>query len=127
MFALDGICWALLARLANRTAWRGLIALFMSVQLLGLAWLIFGRLSHGGWDRWLPKFAIASVFIWHCLGLPLVLLVALAVLPILLFKAAIALIARRHQSVLAPPAYQLPCIHMQCHCFAMADVTSPTT
>src|SRR5438128_9569959 len=106
MFALDGICWALLAGLAKRTAWRSLIALFMSVQLLGLAWLIFGRLSHGGWDRWLPKFAIASVFIWHCLGLPLVLLVTLAVLPILLVKAAVALIARRHRSEPAPRADQ---------------------
>ena len=94
MFALDGICWAILARLADRTPWRSLIALFMSAQLLGLAWLIFGRLSHGGWDQWLPKFAIASIFIWHCLGLPLLLLVTLAVLPFLLVKAAVARIAR---------------------------------
>ena len=98
MFALDGICWALLARLAKRTAWRSLVGLFMSFQLLGLAWLVFGRLSHAGWDRYLPKFAIATVFIWHCLGLPLVLLVALAALPILLVKAAVALIARGHRS-----------------------------
>lgn len=97
MFALDGICWALLARLANRTAWRSLIALFMGVQLLGLAWLIFGRLSPGGWDRWLPKFVVTAVFIWHCLGLPLVLLVTLAVLPILVVKAAVALIAPRRR------------------------------
>jgi uncharacterized protein len=98
MFALDGICWALLTWLARRTAWRRLIALFMSVQLVALAWLIFGRLSHGGWDRWLPKFAITSVFIWHCLGVPLVFLVTLAVLPILMVKAAVSLIARRRRS-----------------------------
>ena len=122
MFALDGICWALLAGLANRGAWRSLIALFMSVQLLGLAWLIFGRLSHGGWDRWLPKFVITSVFIWHCLGLPLVLLIALAVLPILLVKAAVTLIARRHRSEPAAPADQPAWSRRQFLGFAAATV-----
>jgi uncharacterized protein len=103
MLALDGVCWAVLVRLANRPAWRGLIALFMSIQLLGLISLTFGRLSHAGWDRYLPKFAIASVFIWHCLGLPLVLLITLAALPILLVKAAVAFISRRPRSEPAPP------------------------
>ena len=96
MFALDGICWALLARLANRTSWRHAITLFMGAQLIGLAWLILGRLSHAGLDRLLPKFAVAAVFIWHCLGLPLVLGLAVTIFPILLVKAAVGFF-RRHQ------------------------------
>jgi len=92
MFPLDGICWALLDRLAHGTGWRKVIALFMSLQLVGLACLAFNRWSHGAVDRWLPKFAVASVLIWHCLA---VLLISLAAVPILLFKAIVALMARR--------------------------------
>src|SRR5437879_5644244 len=104
MFALDGICWALLARLANRTSWRPVITLFMGAQVIGLAWLIFGRLSHSGWDRLLPKFAVAALFIWHCLGLPLVLGLAIAFLPILLVKAAVGFFKRPQSAEAASPA-----------------------
>jgi uncharacterized protein len=106
MFALDGICWALLARLADSTASRRVIALFMGAQFIGLAWLIFGRLSYAGWDRWLPKFAVAAVFIWHCLGLPLVLGLATAILPILLVKAAVGFFKRHQPGELASPDHR---------------------
>jgi uncharacterized protein len=104
MFALDGICWALLARLANRTSWRPVITLFMGAQVVGLAWLIFGRLSHSGWDRLLPKFAVAALFIWHCLGLPLVLGLAIVFLPILLVKAAVGFLKPHQSGETVPPA-----------------------
>ena len=97
LFALDGVGWALLARVTRGTAWRYLLALFMIAQLVGLAWLLFGRFSQTGWDRLLPKFAIISVFLWHCLGLPLLLLLGLLVLPVFLIRAAIAFLHRRTQ------------------------------
>ena len=89
LFALNGIWWVGSARLTNRTALRRLIALFMGAQLVGLAWLFSGRLSHTGWDRWLPKFAIAALFIWHTLILPLLLALMVAALPIWLLRAAL--------------------------------------
>ena len=52
MFALDGICWALLARLANRTAWRSLIALFMSVQTTGPCMAYFWPVVSRRLDWW---------------------------------------------------------------------------
>ncbi len=89
LLALNGIWWVGSARLTNRTALRRLIALFMGAQLVGLAWLFSGRLSHTGWDRWLPKFAIAALFIWHTLILPPLLALMVAALPILLLRAAL--------------------------------------
>jgi predicted MPP superfamily phosphohydrolase len=98
LFALDGIGWGLLARLARRTPWRYLVALFMVAQLVCLGWFVFGRLSPTGWDRFLPKFAIASVFLWHCLGLPLLLGLAVLALPAFLIKAGIGFFRCRSEA-----------------------------
>jgi uncharacterized protein len=100
--ALDGIGWALMACLARRTPWRYLVALFMIAQLVCLGWFVFGRLSQTGWDRFLPKFAIAGVFLWHCLGLPLLLGLAVLALPVFLIKAAIGFFRRRSE-IASPP------------------------
>jgi predicted MPP superfamily phosphohydrolase len=102
LFAFDGIVWALLARLARRKRWRYVVALFMMAQLLGLGWLLFGRFSQSGWDRFLPKFAIICIFLWHCLGLPLVLLLGLLVLPVLIIKAVVGFFQRRASASSAP-------------------------
>ena len=89
LFALDGIGWGVLARLTRRSKWRYLLVSFMIAQLAGLAWLLFGRFSGLGWDRFMPKFVITSVFIWHCLGLPLLLGLTLVALPFLAIKVAL--------------------------------------
>lgn len=89
IFALDGIWWAVSARLARRTAWRSLNTFFMSAQVASLAWLLFGRLSRVGWDRWLPKFAVTALFIWHTLLLPLLLALVVAALPVLLITVVV--------------------------------------
>jgi predicted MPP superfamily phosphohydrolase len=102
LFALDGVAWAWLARLARRTTWRYFLALFMAAQLIGLAWLLSGRFSQTGWDRLLPKFALSCIFLWHCLGLPLTLLLGLLVLPIFLLKAIIGFFLRRSKATPAP-------------------------
>jgi hypothetical protein len=60
--------------------------------MLCLVWLIASRLLQNGWDRWLPKFATATLFIWHFLGLGLFSLIALVLIPILL----VAKIATSH-------------------------------
>jgi predicted MPP superfamily phosphohydrolase len=81
---MDGTWWAISARLARGRFWRRLNSIFMSAQVLGLAWLFVGRVSGTGGDRWLPKFAVTAVFIWHTLLLPLLLALVVVFLPFLL-------------------------------------------
>jgi uncharacterized protein len=82
MLLLDAICWWLLARLTHFQLGRILLALFMSAQIIGLLWLIGGRLLQTGWDRWLPKFAVSALFIWHFIGLGVFSVVGLGLVPI---------------------------------------------
>jgi predicted MPP superfamily phosphohydrolase len=102
LIALDGISWALLARLAGRTQWRRVVTVFMAAQLVGLGLFLFGRLSQTGWDRFMPKFAIVCVFLWHCLGAPLLLVVSVVVVPLVLIKRAITFFRRRSAVVTTP-------------------------
>jgi predicted MPP superfamily phosphohydrolase len=97
MVALDAIWWIVSARLARRTMWRGLVAMFMGAQIIGLAWIIFGRLLHARWDWWLPKFAASSVFIWHFLGLGLLILLGYALLPVFLIIAIARFFSNRRK------------------------------
>src|SRR5947208_115075 len=89
MLLLDAICWRVLARLTHFQFGRILIAVFMSAQMIGLLWLIGGRLLQTGWDRWLPKFAVSALFIWHFIGLGLFCAVALGLVPILVVQKII--------------------------------------
>ena len=98
IFALDAVWWAVSARLARSGAWRILITLFMTAQVVGLAWLFYGRLSHRGWDRWLPKFAVTAIFIWHTLLLPLLLALTVIALPFLLVTLAVRFLQRTPQA-----------------------------
>ncbi|MDQ2824543.1 MAG: metallophosphoesterase [Verrucomicrobiota bacterium] len=82
MLALNVTWWWLSARLAGAKAWRHVITAFISVQLIGLGWIISGRLLRTNWDRWLPKFAASAVFIWHFIGLGVLILLGAALLPI---------------------------------------------
>ncbi len=83
MLLLDALCWWVLARLTHLPAARIVLAVFMGAQMIGLVWLISGRLLQTGWDRWLPKFAVSSLFIWHFIGLGLFALIGLGLIPIL--------------------------------------------
>ncbi len=89
MIALDAIWWGLSAHLAGRTTWRLVIAIFMGAQMIGLLWIIFGRLFRPGWNLELPKFAASAVFIWHFIGLGLFVLVAGLLVPFLIVKAVV--------------------------------------
>lgn len=84
MFSLDLIWWIVLARLAPTSASRLLIHIFMAAQLIALIWLIAGRLSGNGYDRFLPKFVVINLFNWHFIGLGLLSVVGIALIPILL-------------------------------------------
>lgn len=95
---MDGIWWAVSARLARGRAWRSLITIFMTGQVLGLAWLLVGRLSGSGGDRWLPKFAVAALFIWHTLLLPLLLALVVIALPFLLVVLVLRFLKRTPQA-----------------------------
>lgn len=87
MLVLNGLWWFVGTRLARGRFWRGLVVAFIAAQMLGLLWLILGRFLRMGWDRLLPKFVVSNIFIWHFLGLGLLLLLGLVVLPILLVRA----------------------------------------
>ncbi len=97
MFALDILWWWVLARATNRKWVRAFVTIFMIAQTVGLIWLISGRLFQTGWDRWLPKFATAAIFIWHFVGLGLLSLLAIALIPILLVQQMVRISRRRRQ------------------------------
>lgn len=86
MLVLDAICWWLLARLTHFQFGRILLAVFMGAQMIVLLWLIGGRLLGTGWDRWLPKFAVSALFIWHFIGLGLFVVIGLGSIPIVVVQ-----------------------------------------
>ena len=89
MLALDAIWWWLLARLLARQDWRIALGIFMGAQIIGLVWLISSRLLRADWDRWLPKFAVSAIFIWHFIVLGLLVLIGAVLVPILLVKTTV--------------------------------------
>jgi predicted MPP superfamily phosphohydrolase len=84
MLLLDAIWWWTLARQSDNPLARALLGIFMCTQMLCLIGLVASRMLHTGWDRWLPKFSVTALFIWHFLGLGLFSLVGVALIPILL-------------------------------------------
>lgn len=86
MLALDVLWWSVLAHATNRGWGRAFLAIFMLAQIIGFIWLIVGRLFQIGWDKWLPKFAVSAVFIWHFIGLGLFSLFGIALVPVLLVQ-----------------------------------------
>ncbi len=97
MFALDILWWWVLARATNRKWVRAFVTVFMIAQAVGLIWLISGRIFQTGWDRWLPKFATAVIFIWHFIGLGLLSLLGIGLIPILLVQRLVRISRRRRQ------------------------------
>src|SRR5436190_14994065 len=103
MFALDIFWWAISARIAKATFARIGVTIFALAQLAGLIWLLTQRFAHAESMALFSKFAMATVFIWHMILLPLLLLLTVALLPIL---AMVALIpsARRLRNFNLTPA-----------------------
>jgi hypothetical protein len=91
MVALNLLWWAASARIAKPTFARITVAIFALAQLAGLIWLLTQRFAHAESMALLSKFAMATVFIWHMILLPVLLLLTVALLPIL---AIVALIRR---------------------------------
>jgi predicted MPP superfamily phosphohydrolase len=89
VFALDALWWATSARIAKTTFARIAIAIFALAQLAGLIWLLTQRFSHAESIAQFSKFAMVNVFIWHMILLPLLFLLAIALLPILAMTALI--------------------------------------
>jgi predicted MPP superfamily phosphohydrolase len=89
MLALDALWWWLLARLLARPDWRIALGIFMGAQIIGLIWLISSRLLRADWDRWLPKFAVSAIFIWHFIVLGLLVLIGAVLVPVFLVKTAV--------------------------------------
>src|SRR5689334_12447477 len=71
MLVLDALCWWLAIRLTKHPALRWVISIFVATQILGLAWIIVGRIYRTGFNLAIPKFVFAAVFIWHFIGLGL--------------------------------------------------------
>jgi hypothetical protein len=90
MVSLDILWWIVLARLANQSAARVVISIFMLAMIVGLVAIIAARLSRSGWDRIFPKFAVSAIFIWHFIGLVLLMIIAVALIPILLGKKIVS-------------------------------------
>src|SRR6266446_8097457 len=84
MISLDVIWWIVLSRLTNHAIGRVLVSIFMVAMMVGLIVVIAARLSRADWDRFIPKFAVSAIFIWHFIGLGLLSLLGLALIPILL-------------------------------------------
>src|SRR5438477_2164859 len=84
MISLDVIWWIVLSRLTNHAIGRVLVSIFMVAMMVGLIVVIAARLSRADWDRFIPKFAVSAIFIWHFIGLGLLALIGLALIPILL-------------------------------------------
>jgi predicted MPP superfamily phosphohydrolase len=57
--------------------WRGLLAAYMALQLLGLAWVLFGRLIGLAAAERVPGVVVAAVYLWHLLTMPLPAVVCL--------------------------------------------------
>jgi uncharacterized protein len=102
IFALDVLWWAASARIARPTFARIAIAIFALAQLAGLIWLLTQRFAHAESTSLFSKFAMAAVFIWHMILLPLLLLLIVALLPILAMVALIRIARRLRNSNSAP-------------------------
>ena len=98
MFALDIFWWAISARIAKATFARIGVTIFALAQLAGLIWLLTQRFAHAESMALFSKFAMATVFIWHMIFLPLLLLLAIALSPILAMAALIRTARRLRNS-----------------------------
>ena len=87
MVALDVLWWVASARITKASFARVAVAIFALSQLAGLIWLLTQRFAHAESTALFSKFAMAVVFIWHMILLPLLFLLTAALLPILVMMA----------------------------------------
>src|SRR5947207_6145759 len=102
VFALDLLWWVASARFARLTFARIAVAIFALAQLAGLIWLLAQRFARAESTALFSKFAMAIVFIWHMILLPLLLLLTVALLPILVMVTLIRIARRLRNSNSAP-------------------------
>ena len=89
MVALDVLWWAASTRIAKPIFARVAVAIFALAQLAGLIWLLTQRFTHAESTAPFAKFAMATLFIWHMIVLPLLLFLAVVLLPIVAMMALI--------------------------------------
>ena len=103
MLALDVAWWSLSVRLTKRRPWwRWFASGFIAAQTIGFLVLILGRLGH--WARLLPRPATVTIYLWHFLGLGIVLLVAAGAFPVLAYRQIRLLLAPAHCPDVPPQA-----------------------
>lgn len=90
MVSLDILWWIVLARLSNHGIARVVVSLFVIAMMIGLIGIIASRMSRGDWDRFVPKFAVSAIFIWHFIGLGLLTLIGVALIPVLLVQRIVS-------------------------------------
>jgi hypothetical protein len=93
-----------LARYAAHPVARVIVHLFMAAQVIVFIWLIAGRISGGGFDRLLPRFAVTNLIIWHFIGLGMLLAIAIVSLPIVLLSKMVPHRNLRPQPLIASNA-----------------------
>jgi predicted MPP superfamily phosphohydrolase len=95
VFALDALWWAASAWSVKNIVVRLVVVIFAIAQIAGLVWLLTQRFSHTESTVVFCKATMAIVFIWHLIILPLLLLIAIALLPIIAVVSLVR-VARRH-------------------------------
>jgi uncharacterized protein len=83
MVVLNLLWCVISARIAKAKFARIAVSVFALAQLAGLTWLLTHRFVRAESTIPLAKFAMATLFIWHMILLPVLLLLVLALLPIL--------------------------------------------
>lgn len=92
--ALDVLWGIAAARLSRHVAVRLPAVLFGAAQIGGLVWLLTQRFSHSESTAVLSKFAMATVFIWHMIILPLLLVITIALVPVFVVATARRIVRR---------------------------------
>lgn len=69
----------------------------MIFQVAGVAFLLLGRFSRSGWDRYLPKLVVTTLIVWHMFILPLLIILVAVALPIILAVVVARLLPRNRR------------------------------
>jgi predicted MPP superfamily phosphohydrolase len=94
---LNVLWWAMSVRIAKPRFARIAVSIFSLAQLAGLTWFLTHRFVRADSTVPLAKFAMATLFIWHMILLPVLLLLGMALLPILIL-VVLVLCARRSRN-----------------------------
>src|SRR5215469_3880077 len=84
IMTLNFLWWVTSVVIAKPKFARIAVSIFALAQLTGLTWLLTHRFVHAESTVPLAKFAMATLFIWHMILLPVLLLLGMALLPILI-------------------------------------------